>query len=283
MVADMSSDRAMIDELERAGTEPAAITFRPAPDVARPSPHGGAPRHLGQRVLVLQGGGALGAYQVGVYQALHEAGIEPDWVVGTSIGAINASLIAGGEPADRMDRLEEFWSRVEHGPLHRLFGAMPMFGPMVANMLTVSARHPGLLPAQPDGLHGRARAARAGRRRLLRHGAAAGDLERAGRLRPDQPQADPAHGRCRQRRHRRDALLRQPDHGARRPPRDGIGSLAARLPGRAHRRRALLGRRHPVEHARGDGVRRQPPPGTPLCSRSTSGTRTAASRPRCGR
>ena len=47
----------------------------------------------GQIVLVLQGGGALGAYQVGVYQALHEAGIEPDWVIGTSIGAINAALI----------------------------------------------------------------------------------------------------------------------------------------------------------------------------------------------
>ena len=49
------------------------------------------PPELGQIVLVLQGGGALGAYQAGVYQALHEAGIEPDWVIGTSIGAINAS------------------------------------------------------------------------------------------------------------------------------------------------------------------------------------------------
>ena len=52
----------------------------------------------GQIVLVLQGGGALGAYQAGVYQAMHEAGIEPDWVIGTSIGAINASLIAGNAP-----------------------------------------------------------------------------------------------------------------------------------------------------------------------------------------
>src|SRR4051812_29033549 len=52
----------------------------------------------GQVVLVLQGGGALGSYQAGVYQALHEAGIEPDWIIGTSIGAINASLIAGNEP-----------------------------------------------------------------------------------------------------------------------------------------------------------------------------------------
>src|SRR5438132_8540806 len=52
----------------------------------------------GQVVLVLQGGGALGSYQAGVYQALHEAGIEPDWIIGTSIGAINASLIAGNAP-----------------------------------------------------------------------------------------------------------------------------------------------------------------------------------------
>ena len=49
----------------------------------------------GQVVLVLQGGGALGAYQCGVYQALHEAGVEPDWIIGTSIGAINAGIIAG--------------------------------------------------------------------------------------------------------------------------------------------------------------------------------------------
>src|SRR6516165_1019189 len=68
----------------------------------------------GQVVLVLQGGGALGAYQAGVYQALHEAGIEPDWIIGTSIGAINASLIAGNEPARRLDALRDFWSRVEN-------------------------------------------------------------------------------------------------------------------------------------------------------------------------
>ena len=49
---------------------------------------------IGQVVLVFQGGGALGAYQAGVYEALHEAGIEPDWIIGTSIGAINASLVA---------------------------------------------------------------------------------------------------------------------------------------------------------------------------------------------
>ncbi len=69
----------------------------------------------GQTVLVLQGGGALGAYQVGVYQALMEAGIVPDWVVGTSIGAINAALIAGGPVSDSLARLEAFWKRIENG------------------------------------------------------------------------------------------------------------------------------------------------------------------------
>jgi NTE family protein len=67
----------------------------------------------GQVVLVLQGGGALGAYQVGVYQALHEAGVEPDWIIGTSIGAINAAIIAGNEPQDRLTKLDEFWKRME--------------------------------------------------------------------------------------------------------------------------------------------------------------------------
>ena len=71
----------------------------------------------GQVVLVLQGGGALGAYQAGVYQALHEAGIEPDWIIGTSIGAINASLIAGNAPEDRLSRLQEFWKRMEQRPV----------------------------------------------------------------------------------------------------------------------------------------------------------------------
>jgi NTE family protein len=67
----------------------------------------------GQVILVLQGGGALGAYQVGVYQALHEAGVEPDWIIGTSIGAINAGIIAGNAPQHRLERLKEFWSRME--------------------------------------------------------------------------------------------------------------------------------------------------------------------------
>ena len=71
----------------------------------------------GQVVLVLQGGGALGCYQAGVYQALHEAGIEPDWIIGTSIGAINASLIAGSPVHDRVTKLKEFWKRMERTAL----------------------------------------------------------------------------------------------------------------------------------------------------------------------
>lgn len=67
----------------------------------------------GQIVLVLQGGGALGAYQAGVYQALHEAGIAPHWVIGTSIGAINAALIAGNPLERRLERLRLFWRSVE--------------------------------------------------------------------------------------------------------------------------------------------------------------------------
>lgn len=67
--------------------------------------------------LTLQGGGALGAYQAGVYQALDEAGIRPDWVAGISIGAINAALIAGNPPERRVARLREFWNIVSANPL----------------------------------------------------------------------------------------------------------------------------------------------------------------------
>src|SRR4051812_32296852 len=62
--------------------------------------------------LLLQGGGALGAYQGGVYEALSEANIHPDWIAGISIGAINAAIIAGNPPNARVDRLREFWTQV---------------------------------------------------------------------------------------------------------------------------------------------------------------------------
>ena len=62
--------------------------------------------------LVLQGGGALGAYQAGVYEALSEAGIHPNWISGVSIGAINAAIVAGNPPDTRIDRLRDFWTQV---------------------------------------------------------------------------------------------------------------------------------------------------------------------------
>jgi NTE family protein len=62
--------------------------------------------------LLLQGGGALGAYQAGVYEALAEANIEPNWVAGISIGAVNAALIAGNAPEKRVEKLRAFWESI---------------------------------------------------------------------------------------------------------------------------------------------------------------------------
>ena len=70
-----------------------------------------------QIVLLLQGGGALGSYQAGVYQALAEADLHPNWVAGISIGAINSAIIAGNPPDKRVTRLREFWETVTKSPL----------------------------------------------------------------------------------------------------------------------------------------------------------------------
>ena len=100
---------------------------------------------IGQRqvVLVLQGGGALGAYQAGVYEALHEAGIEPDWVIGTSIGAINAALIVGNRPEDRLKRLREFWHTVAHKGLAALWPGPPGSPTFWTTLQSVSQGLPG--------------------------------------------------------------------------------------------------------------------------------------------
>jgi NTE family protein len=74
-------------------------------------------------VLVLQGGGALGAYQAGAYEALAEAGYLPDWVAGISIGAINGAIIAGNPPEMRVEKLRSFWETVSSG----LQGTLPFF------------------------------------------------------------------------------------------------------------------------------------------------------------
>ena len=89
-----------------------------SPSAASPVPNGARARPAFERIaLLLQGGGALGSYQAGVYQALAEADLHPDWVAGISIGAINAALIAGNPPERRVERLRAFWETVTQPPL----------------------------------------------------------------------------------------------------------------------------------------------------------------------
>jgi NTE family protein len=109
---------------------------------------------LGQIVLVLQGGGALGAYQAGVYEALHEAGVEPDWVIGTSIGAINASLIAGNKPERRLARLRAFWRRIEQDPALEAIGRMPFFGASLTNWVTFTSGVANFFKPNPQAFLG---------------------------------------------------------------------------------------------------------------------------------
>lgn len=94
-------------------------------------------------VLVLQGGGALGAYQAGVYEELSKISAEPRWLAGVSIGAINAALIAGNEPHRRLGRLQEFWELVTSGSglfapfFHEQWSAFHQVGASVAALVGV--------------------------------------------------------------------------------------------------------------------------------------------------
>ena len=84
---------------------------------AGPISHNWRPQGCDRVALVLQGGGALGAYQGGVYEALEAVNLEPDWVAGVSIGAINGAIIAGNPPGRRAERLQEFWRIVTEQPV----------------------------------------------------------------------------------------------------------------------------------------------------------------------
>ena len=119
---------------------PKKIRIRPT---SQPSPL------PGQVVLVFQGGGALGAYQAGVYEALHEAGIEPDWIIGTSIGAINASLIAGNEVQNRLPRLKEFWERVADKAFWHAWPAWAQAAPPLSYWKALSSGVPGFFNPNP--------------------------------------------------------------------------------------------------------------------------------------
>jgi NTE family protein len=113
------------------------------------------------RILLLQGGGALGAYHGGVYEGIAEVGFSPDWVVGISIGAINAALIAGNPPERRVERLTEFWDRVSSQSPFVLPETMDFARPAMNRMAAGSALFlgipgffvPRMLPPQfaPEG------------------------------------------------------------------------------------------------------------------------------------
>src|SRR5882757_3260849 len=109
-------------DLEPAVSAPAKVAHQPVVPPLRKS-HRGLERPPFECVaLVLQGGGALGAFQAGVYQAMVEAGLQPDWVAGISIGAINAALIAGNAPEARLDKLRAFWEQVSTPGIPDFFG-----------------------------------------------------------------------------------------------------------------------------------------------------------------
>lgn len=131
---------------------------------------GRAPRHrlpFERVALLLQGGGALGSYQAGVYHAMAEANIHPDWVAGISIGAVNSAIIAGNAPERRVERLREFWETVTAPPLgpfgaqynpflknlddhtHRLLNQTRAFGIMVWGAPGFFTPRPPLMPFLP--------------------------------------------------------------------------------------------------------------------------------------
>ena len=110
--------------------------------------------YAGQIALVLQGGGALGAYQVGVYEAMHDAGVEPDWVIGTSIGAINGAIIAGNLPERRMARLDEFWRMVRSDESAKLWGMWPAVANAVVHASIVTKGIDGFFVPNADAAWG---------------------------------------------------------------------------------------------------------------------------------
>src|SRR5271165_221143 len=102
----------------------------------------------GKIILVLQGGGALGAYQLGVYQALNESGLQPDWIIGTSIGAINAAIIAGNPVARRWERLQRCWDRMAIYGISEL-GPAARFWEGVTNLRTMTLGIRGFFEPNP--------------------------------------------------------------------------------------------------------------------------------------
>jgi NTE family protein len=112
---------------------------------SKPAKGFAVPKHE-QSVLVLQGGGALGSYQAGVYEGMAERGFTPNWVTGVSIGAINGALIAGNAPERRLERLRVFWDRVS--------SAMPLLLPAYLDPLRLAFNRVSTLATTAFGVPG---------------------------------------------------------------------------------------------------------------------------------
>lgn len=119
--------------------------------MAAPHPAARSPSELAtpQIVLVLQGGGALGAYQGGVYQGLCEGGVVPNWVIGTSIGAINGAIVAGNPTETRMAKLQDFWAGLAGRRVFDDVWSSSFLGGMFANMNTIAQGVPGFFQVNP--------------------------------------------------------------------------------------------------------------------------------------
>ena len=149
--------------------------------------------------LVLSGGGGLGAYQAGAYAALEHSGVRPNWIAGTAIGAINAAIIAGNLPHERVSRLRQFWQELSR----RVAGRGDGWGPRRVRRWLAGRSPNATRRRRPRPPRSRARAA------ADRTGAVARTAARGGRFRPGQFRRGAARARRGQSRHRRRSLFRQ--------------------------------------------------------------------------
>jgi NTE family protein len=131
-----------------------SVAPKPIPDGSSLAPQIAA---FDRVALVLQGGGALGAYQAGVYNALSEAGCEPQWLAGVSIGAINASILAGNKPENRLDKLRGFWETISGRRVWMFTPEGDYFRSLrnqVSAWMTMSMGQPGFFePRRPGPWH----------------------------------------------------------------------------------------------------------------------------------
>src|SRR5262245_57721352 len=161
-----------------------------------------------QIALVLQGGGALGSYQAGVYEAMAEYGYQPDWVAGISIGAINSAIIAGNAPHDRVARLRAFWEQVSSPSASWLDSPLETWQDTMRRLSAMSALlfgQPGFFVAHPPALLDHRHITD----QLLRYVRSEGNVGTAGRFRPHQCTRDSVQHRGRERPDRQLCLLRQ--------------------------------------------------------------------------